>query len=93
MDGITLTQLLTILGLVLGIISFVAGIVWKLWQRVIQNGRDLSDYKLVVAKEYVNSIQLTEMEKQGALREQRFHDSMENLTKRIDRILDRLDRP
>ena len=89
---ITFTQLLTILGLVLGIVSFLAGIIWNIWKRVTQNSRELNEYKLEVAEKYVKSEQLAELEKSNAVREERFLGGMANLTARIDRMLERLDR-
>jgi len=89
--SITLTQLLTILGLVLGIVSFMAGIVWNIWKKVIENGKSLDAYKLEVAEKYVKSEQLIALEKENAVRDERLHGTMTALTSRIDRMLERFD--
>jgi hypothetical protein len=90
--SITLTQLLTILGLVLGIVSFLAGIVWNIWKKVIENGKNLDAYKLEVAERYVKTEQIVQMEKENAIRDERLHASIGALTSRIDRMLERFDR-
>lgn len=89
---ITLTQLLTILGLVFGVVSFMGGVIWNIWKRVIQNGKDLDTYKLKVAEDYVKTEQIVAMEKENAVRDERLHASIGALTSRIDRMLERFDR-
>lgn len=88
---ITLTQLLTILGLVLGIVSFLAGIVYNIWKKVIENGKNLDAYKLEVAEKYVKSEQIIQMEKENAVRDERLYGSISALASRIDRMLERFD--
>lgn len=88
---ITLTQLLTILGLVLGIVSFLAGIIYNIWKKVIENGKNLDAYKLEVAEKYVKSEQIIQMEKENAVRDERLHGSIAALASRIDRMLERFD--
>ena len=90
--SLTFGELFSMIGLFLSVVAFVTTIVWNLWKRVIQNGRDLTEYKLEVAEKYVQSTQLNEMEKKMLLSEERLHGSIGNLTARIDRILDRMER-
>lgn len=90
--SITLTQLLTILGLILGIVSFFGGIIYNIWKRVILNGKDLDEYKLDVAERYVKTEQIVQMEKENAIRDERLHSSIGALTSRIDRMLERYDK-
>ncbi len=89
---ITITELLTIIGLGLTFATLVGSIVWTLWGKVVQTNRDLAEFKLKVAQDYVSATRLADMEQKMLLSEERLHSALGNLSSRIDRLLERMER-
>lgn len=85
-------EMISFLGFILTLVIFMGGALFRLWNRTTINARSLDTFRLEVAKEYVNSSQLQDLEKQRAVSEERIIGSISTLTARIDRWLDRQDR-
>lgn len=90
--SISFPELLTILGLILTGLGIFGTVLWNLWRKVISNAENLAEFKLKVAQEYVASHRLADMEQKMLLSEERLHSSLENLSSRIDRLLERMER-
>lgn len=101
--AITLPELLSILGLAVTISGIFGTILWNLWRKVIDNtaavakidqkhSDELNMFKLEVAEKYVASTRLADMEQKMLLSEERLHSSLENLSSRIDRLLERMEK-
>lgn len=88
----TLAHVLGILGFCFTVMSFCAGLLIKLWTKVNANSSDLAAYKLDVAERYVKTEQIIQMEKESAAREERLFGSISNLTARVDRLIERIER-
>jgi hypothetical protein len=73
------------IGLLFAIASAIAGVWYRLADRINQLREELSNYKLEVAKEYASTTHLKEVEI-------RLVTAVESLTQRIDRLIDRMDR-
>jgi hypothetical protein len=96
---ITLTQLFTILGFAATVSGILGGMIRSLWKKVIQNTeaiavshQELSDhisaFKVEVANKYVAGEQLAEMKQEMLVSEERTLGAINNLTARIDRLLE-----
>ena len=101
--SISLPELISILGLAVTVSGIFGTLVWNLWRKVMDNAsavkishQQLSDeiheFKLTVAQKYVSSSRLADMEQKMLLSEERLHSSLENLSSRIDRLLERMER-
>tara|TARA_R110000851_G_scaffold16046_2_gene52535 strand:+ start:27262 stop:27540 length:279 start_codon:yes stop_codon:yes gene_type:complete len=87
----TLPEVLTIFGLILTLLGIFVTVTKNLWSKVHSNTRDLSEFKLKVAQEYITSHRLSEMESKMLLSEERLHSALGNLSSRIDRLLERME--
>jgi len=101
--AITLPELLSILGLAVTISGIFGTVLWNLWRKVMDNSTqvavtkqhftdELNAFKLEVAEKYVASTRLADMEQKMLLSEERLHSSLENLSSRIDRLLERMEK-
>lgn len=101
--AITLPELLSILGLAVTISGIFGTMLWNLWRKVLDNSTQvavtkqhmadqLSTFKLEVAEKYVSGHRLADMEQKMLLSEERLHSSLENLSSRIDRLLERMEK-
>lgn len=88
----TVTELIGILGVIIGVSGLAANTMRSLWRKVTEISTQLSDFKLEVAEKYVNSQRLMDMEQKMLLSEERLHGSLENLSSRIDRLLEKMER-
>ncbi len=88
----TVTELIGILGVIIGISGLAANTMRSLWRKVTEISTQLNDFKLEVAEKYVNSQRLMDMEQKMLLSEERLHSSLEHLSSRIDRLLERIER-
>jgi hypothetical protein len=70
---------------IVGAGTIVAGFVFRLWQMFSARDKDLDDFKLEVARNYVTSQALLQAE-------QRLVNAMDRLSDRIERILDHRNR-
>lgn len=100
---ITLPELLSIFGLAVTVSGIFGTVLWNLWRKVMENSTtaatnhqemtdQLNAFKLEVAEKYVASTRLADMEQKMLLSEERLHSSLENLSARIDRLLERMER-
>ena len=87
----TVMELLGILGVMLTAFGLAANTMRSLWRKVTEVSTQLSDFRLEVAEKYVNSQRLMDMEQKMLLSEERLHGSLENLSSRIDRLLERME--
>ena len=85
-------ELISLLGLIVTVSGIVMTMIYNLWRKVIANSESLSEFKLKVASEYITSHRLEEMEQKMLLSEERLHSALGNLTSRIDRLLERMER-
>ena len=105
MNGITISlpELISILGLAVTVSGIFGTLIWNLWRKVMDNSsavkvshQALSDeihkFKLTIAENYVNGTRLADMEQKMLLSEERLHSSLENLSSRIDRLLERMEK-
>ena len=105
MNGITITlpEMLSILGLAITASGIFGTILWNLWRKVMANSLtdavhhqqisdELHEFKLQVAEKYVSGNRLADMEQKMLLSEERLISSMGNLTSRIDRMLERMEK-
>lgn len=101
--SITLPELLSILGLAVTISGIFGTVLWNLWRKVMENSSQvavakqhftdqLNSFKLEVAEKYITASRLVDMEQKMLLSEERLHSSLENLSSRIDRLLERMER-
>lgn len=101
--AITLPELLSILGLAITVSGIFGTVLWNLWRKVMDNSTqvavakqhftdELNGFKLEVAEKYVASTRLADMEQKMLLSEERLHSSLENLSARIDRLLERMEK-
>ncbi len=101
--SISLPELISILGLAITVSGIFGTILWNLWRKVMANStavavshQELSDnlntFKLQVAEKYVSGNRLADMEQKMLLSEERLISSMGNLTSRIDRMLERMEK-
>lgn len=100
---ITLPELLSILGLAITLSGIFGTVLWNLWRKVMDNSTavkvshqalsdELHEFKLQVAEKYVSGNRLADMEQKMLLSEERLISTMGNLTSRIDRMLERMER-
>lgn len=101
--SISLPELISILGLAVTVSGIFGTVLWNLWRKVMDNATkvalakqhltdELNSFKLEVAEKYVASTRLADMEQKMLLSEERLHSSLENLSSRIDRLLERMER-
>jgi len=88
----TLPELISILGLIVAVAGIVITMVYNLWRKVIANSEHLAEFKLKVAQDYVSATRLADMEQKMLLSEERLHSALGNLSSRIDRLLERMER-
>lgn len=88
----TIMELLGILTVVITMFGIAAHSMRNLWKQVTRNGTMIRDFKLEVAEKYVNAQRITDMEQKMLLSEERLHSSLENLSSRIDRLLERMEK-
>lgn len=100
---VSLPELLSILGLAITVSIMFGTVLWNLWRKVMDNSTqvslakqhltdELNGFKLEVATKYVHAARLADMEQKMLLSEERLHSSLENLSSRIDRLLERMER-
>lgn len=87
----SLAEIISILGLVLTFCVALGSLLLNMWRKVVKNAEDLSTFKLEVATSYVTSKQVVSIEQKLVASEARLVNTLENLTSRIDRLLDRYD--
>lgn len=99
---LSLTEALALLGFALSVAVAFASVLWTMWKRIEINQRDavrnaaelatqLVEYKLHVAQQYASWSQISEIERKWLQETERLYGSMQQLTQRIDRILNRMD--
>lgn len=99
---LSLTEVVALLGFALSFAIAFATVLWTMWRRIESNHRDIADkmattahslteYKLYVAQQYASWAQISEIEKKWLQETERLYSSMQSLTERIDRILNRMD--
>ena len=88
----SLTELISIFGLILGISGVMITITRNLWIRVNRNTAALLEFKLDVAKQYVSGDRLADFELKLLRSEQRLLTTLEHLSSRIDRMLERMEK-
>ncbi len=89
---LTLTEIIGLAGVSLSFAVAFATVLWTLWRMVQRNAENLSIFKLEVARSYASYQQISEIERKLAVSEERLVQSMTNLTNRIDRMLDRIEK-
>lgn len=72
-------------GIVLAIVTAGLGVWWRLQFQITQAEKTLDQFKLYVAEKYASTAHLKEVEV-------RLITTIEKLTERIDRLIDRMDR-
>ena len=92
MDVISLPELLSIFGLILTGATVFGSVLWNLWRKVMKNTEELAAFKLNVAEKYISGNRLADFEQKMMLSEERLHGVLENLTSRIDRMLERMEK-
>jgi hypothetical protein len=90
--SISFPELISLLALLVTLTGVFSTILFNLWRKVIYNSERLSEFKLVVAEKYAANHRINDMEQKILLSEERLHSSLENLSSRIDRLLERMER-
>lgn len=102
--SLTVGDVVSILGLMITFAGIFGTIMWNLYRRLLDNTKelaavkqhlsdDMAAFKLDVAEKYVSSNYLTEIEARMERSEARMVASMTNLTARIDRLIERMEKP
>lgn len=101
--SISLPELLSILGLATTLAGIFSTVLWTLWRKVMENSTktaiarqqmsdELNSFKLEVSEKYVASTRLADIEQKMLLSEERLLSSLGNLSSRIDRLLERMEK-
>lgn len=101
--NLSIGEVISLVGLLLSFVVFLSTLIWNLWRKVMelstrvsivqQSCKDeLHIFQAAVAEKYVNHSRLIEMEKKVLLSEERIHNSLDSLTSRIDRLIERVER-
>lgn len=101
--SLTVGDLVSIMGLFITFSGIFGTILWNLYRRLLDNTKDLaavkqhltdemSSFRLDVAEKYVSSSYLTEIEARMERSEARTVEAMRNLTERIDRLIERMEK-
>jgi hypothetical protein len=88
----SLPELLSLLGLLVAVGGIGITAIVNIWRKVIANADSLAEFKLKVAQEYVGAHRLADMEQKMLLSEERLHSTLGNLSSRIDRLLERMEK-
>ena len=89
---LNITEILGILGFIVTALGIAGTVIWNVWRKVMDNQRDLSEFKIEVAEKYASYARIIDMEQRMIRTEERLLSSIDQLTARIDRILSRLDK-
>ena len=85
-------EILSSLTLLLAVCIAMGSILRSLWIKVLENAKNLNEYKLEAAREYASAKQIQQLEQKLLLSEGRMINAISSLTERIDRILSRMEK-
>ena len=80
---VTWAELWTVVAAIVFLGSIVVGVVGWLWTKFTQHDRELGEFKIKVAENYVTLAALERLEN-------RFEEAMEKLGGRIEKMMDRM---
>jgi len=74
----------------IAVIGPLGGMWWYLQAQITKNRTDLDEYKLLVSEKYIKSENIQKLEERLLASEVRMIASIDSLSDRIDRLVDRL---